>query len=218
MNAWPRSSARFAVCGVAALALTTAPLAAAPTTATATYVVQSIVDGPNGSLTANEMLNVAWSNGRAAITLVQQTTGETAHVAAPIDANGVLDIATADPALACYNAAQGILAGTATTQTATPLAVSLAGNALTIPLHLAAASKTNGMQAFTIGGRVEGTFDALPQTGIAIVVDGSVLTQQRQLVSIRLRQTTVVAATRAPLAQTSCSMARVLTAQPGLPA
>ena len=217
MNA--SSISRVAAFGLGAFALAATPANAAPVPSTATFEVQSVLTNASGSLVANELLNIAWLDGRAAITVEQQNIGAYARLAAPIDANGVLAIATSDPAVTCYNSAQSILAGV-NAKSESALAVSFGGSNLSIPLHLAAMSPADGVQDVTIGGRLEGMIEAPQQEDapVAIVVDGMVRTQQHQLMTIELRETTVLASTHAAIGQTSCSITRVLQAAPGTPA
>jgi hypothetical protein len=211
--------ARLAGLSCAALALSAGPLSAATLPNTATYQVQSVIETADASLIANELLSISSLDGRAVVTLVQQNTGEAARLAAPIDANGVLGIISPDPALTCYNTAQSIVADANNNAGArTALAVSFGGNNLSIPLHFAAAISSNGVQDVKIGGRIEGTIAAQPRdAAVAIVVDGSVRTQQHQLVGIQLHETTELTGTDAAIGRTSCSIVRVIEAAPGMP-
>jgi hypothetical protein len=214
MTTWPTSSARIAGFSLAAIAFIATPLQAAQAPTTASYVIQSVVNQSDGSMSATELLTIASSNGSAAVTVTQPSTGAVAHATAPIDANGIVSIVSSDPALACYNNAQGIIANRSLSQSGTgaALAVSFAGTSFAVPLNIGTSAAPNGAQEFTFSGNVEGTFSAMPQTQIAIVIDGSVRTQQHQLASVRLRETTVVAATHAAIGQTTCSMTRVVDA------
>jgi len=216
MTTWQTTSARIAGFGIATVALATAPLAAAPQTTVATYVVQSIIAQQNGTLTATEKLTITATDGSAAVT-IQQSNGETANTTMPIDGHGILGVQTADPALICYNSAQGIVADGATSAAGAALQVAFAGNSVNVPISVAHTSIAGGQQ-FTIGGTVAGTFNAAPQTGIAIVIDGAIRTQRFGLTSASLRETTLFTANRAPIGQTSCSLSRVLETQPGAPA
>jgi hypothetical protein len=211
--------ARLAGFSCAALALFAAPLSAATLPNTATYQVQSVIETDGTSLIANELLSISSLDGRALVTLVQQNTGEAARLAAPIDTNGVLGIVSPDPALTCYNTAQAILVDANTNAgEGTALAVSFGGNDLAIPLHFAAATSSNGVQDVKLAGRIEGTIAAQPRdAAVAIVVDGSVRTQQHQLLGIQLHETTVLTATHATIGKTSCSISRVIEAAPGVP-
>jgi hypothetical protein len=217
MTAW--TIARLAGFSCAALALCAAPLGAATPANTATYQVRSVIETDGTSLIANELLSISSLDGRAIVTLVQQNTGETARLAAPIDTNGVLGVVSPDPALTCYNTAQSILVdANSNARGGTALAVSFGGNNLAIPLHFAAATSSGGVQDVKLAGRIEGTITAQPRdAAVAIVVDGSVRTQQHQLLGIQLQETTMLTATHAAIGKTSCSITRVIEAAPGTP-
>jgi hypothetical protein len=214
------TTARIAAFGLAALALTTAPIEAATqsATTTASYLIESVFDRGDGTLTANELLTIVSANGQATVTVKQQGSGETASVTAPIDAHGIVNVTTSDPALTCYNNAQGIIANSARPQPGAALAMTLAGSAFAVPINVASARAANGMREFTFGGSVEAAFDAAPQQSIAVIVDGAVQTQHNILSSVRLRETTEMVATHAALGQSTCSISRVIDAPQGLPA
>jgi hypothetical protein len=127
MTAWHTTSARISGLGLAALILMAGPIDAAPQADTASYFIRSNMEQADGSLSSAELLTVASKNGNATITVVQQANGATAKAIAPIDEHGIVSIATSDPALICYNTAQGLLAKSAQPN-GSALSLSFAGN------------------------------------------------------------------------------------------
>jgi hypothetical protein len=194
---------------VAGMVASERPLPAGAGENAVTYLVRSTDSRPGGSLISLELLTVATSAGRAVVDVQPSPASKPFTLTAPVDTNGVLDIATAEPAIACYNSAQKLLADAGREQTSSTISVAFAGNAVDVPLHVTPAALGSETNSVSAGGYVEGTLDAQPATAIGIGVDGNLVERQNVLVAAEFRETTTIAATHAAIAQATCSMVRV---------
>jgi hypothetical protein len=181
---------RVAALAAVAFAVTRTPLSA-QTTGVETYLVSSATAQPGGPVVTTELLQVT--------------------------AAGELNVPASDPAAACYTTALGILSDATRPKNAAPAAIDLSfyGNPIAVPLRLTDADLHNGLEGITVNGSVEGTFDKLPQTGIAIAVQGNVIARDHLLVGARFMETSFVTATQAALGQSMCTIAHLIPATPG---
>jgi hypothetical protein len=200
----------IALLAFAGLGAAERPLQASADENAATYLVRSTLSQPAGLLVSLELLTITTSGMRAVIDVQQSPSSERQTVAAPIDANGVLDIATAEPSIACYNSAQKLHADADRAQTSSTISVAFAGNAVNVPLRVTpAALGGDDTNAVSAGGYIEGALDAEPAKAIGIGVDGSLVERRHELISAQFRETTTIASTHAAIAQATCAIVRV---------
>jgi hypothetical protein len=213
-----RSPVRLALLSAAIVAATTVPLYAQTDTTPAVYAITSTIEQPGGPLVSVEVLTVTGSDGPATVTLSQPRTGQTSTLTANIDEHGVIGVSTTDPALTCYNTVRGLLGSAGDATASSAVEVGFAGNAVAVPLQVNSEAQADGTNGITMGGLVEGTLNAQPGNDIAIVVDGNAITRQQLLLGARLRETSVLLATHAKLAQSTCTISRMITQAPTQPA
>jgi hypothetical protein len=127
-----------------------------------------------------------------------------------VSASGELSAPAADPAVACFLTAQGVLADNARpSQSGAAIEVGFNGNDVAIPLQMTSADLHNGLEGIAVNGSVEGSFDKLPDQNIAIVVQGNVVERDRALVGARFIETSLFTATHSAIGQSMCTLARI---------
>jgi hypothetical protein len=185
MTILPRRFSHVAAVAAAIVAMTSAPLSAAQTPEAQSYLITSVIAGPTGPVATTEVLNVS--------------------------AAGELSAPPTDPAVACFLAAQSVIADNARpSQNGTAIAVGFNGNDVTIPLRMTSADLHNGLEGIAVNGSVEGSFDKLPDQTIAIVVQGNVIVRDRTLVGARFIEMSLFTATHAAIGQSMCTLARIV--------
>ncbi len=174
----------------------------------AVYLVTSTVETANGRMISEEVLSFVSQSGTTFATL-RNRNGGSASAQVDVKPNGMLDIGTFDPAITCYNVAMSILADGGTTQPATSsLTVAVPPYVVRVPLRLTTAEFSDGTHGIIAEGSATITVPDGTATPLTLVVDGGVTSRQRALLSARFRETTVLPASGAVVAQTTCSVSR----------
>jgi hypothetical protein len=198
----------------AAPLLVTATVAAGspqPPPSATSYLVTSTIASAQGTVTAEELLTFV-AEGGATFAMLHDRGGGSTSAAVHVNANGTVAAERADPAIACYNVAMEVLSDGGSAKSATSsVMVALPSMAVRIPIRLQSAESPDGTHGIAAGGS---TLIVVPDGGagtpVRLVVEGSVTTRERTLLSARFVETTVEAATGGVLAQTACAVSRVL--------
>jgi hypothetical protein len=175
---------RIATLAALTLTVTSAPLSAAQLAPGTQYLVTATITRAEGPVTSSDVLVVTPS--------------------------GVSMSAPNAAVQTCFSTAAGILNEDMHPQPGAALEVSFNGNAVAVPLQMTSSVLANGFTGIAVNGSVEGAFDSNPQNGIAIVVAGNVVANKSELVGAQFRETSVDVATKAPIAQAMCTIARVI--------
>ena len=197
----------------AAPLLVTATVAAGasqPPSSPTSYLVTSAIASAQGTVTAEELLTFA-AEGGATFATVRNRAGGSTSAEVHVNANGTVAAEGADPAIACYNVAMAILSDGGSAKSATSsVMVALPSMAVRVPIRLQSAEFPDGTHAIAADGSALITFqDGGTGTPVRLVVEGSIMTRERTLVSARFVETTVEAATGGVFAQTACAVSRV---------
>ncbi len=175
--------------------------------ASAVYLVTSTVETANGRMISEELLSFVSQSGTTFATL-RNWNGGSASAQVEVKPNGMLDVATSDPAITCYNVAMSVLSDGGTTQSATSsLAIAVPPYVVRVPLRLATAELSDGTHVIIAEGSATITVPD-SATPLTLVVDGGVTSRQRTLLLARFRETTVLPSSGAVVAQTTCSVSR----------
>jgi hypothetical protein len=191
MTTWPARFVRTASLAAVAIVATSAPILAATQPPAARYLVTATMSRADGPQSAHDIVTLSASGASMA--------------------SNNAAIAT------CFNTATSVLADALDPQPGPAIAVSFNGNSVAIPLHMKSALLPNGFNGITINGGIEGTFTSAPQTGIAILIDGDVIANKNELVGAQFRETSVEVDSHQPIAQASCTIARIVDIDSGTP-
>jgi len=197
----------------AAPLLVTATVAAGasqPPSGATSYLVRSAIASAQGTVAAEVLLTFAAEGGATFATLRNRAGGSTSALV-HVNANGTVAAELADPAITCYNVAMEVLADGGSAKSATSsLMVALPSMAVRVPIRLQSAEYPDGTQAIAADGNTLITVpDGGAGTPVRLVVEGSVTTRERTLLSARFHETTVEAATGGVFAETACAVWRV---------
>jgi hypothetical protein len=196
----------------ACLALTAAvafangsPASAAETGGSAAYLITSTLGATRGSFVTQEVLAVQTSQGKALVTLALPG-GRSASAIVAADDRGILPVAGNDPAIACYNTAQNLLAAAAG-RAPQAVTVGIGGSAVAVPVRIAQTTVDPGTLGITVDGSVAGRLGDAAGTGIALAIDGALTETRAGLLGARIREASVVAATGAIIGESTCTIA-----------
>lgn len=181
----------------------------------ASYLVTSAIASAQGTVVAEELLTFA-AEGGATFATLRNRAGSSTSAQVHINANGTVAAERADPAIACYNVAMGVLSDGALSKSAeSSVMVALPSMAVRVPIRLRSAKFPDGTHGITAGGSVLVTVpDGGAGTAVTLVVEGSVTARERTLLSARFLETSVEALTGGVFAQTACAVSRVDLSQP----
>lgn len=193
----------------AALAASGAPAAAQPPAQPVSFLVTSTIANADGRLEADELVSLASENGTTLVRL-ENRDGRTLSAAVRAAGDGTLEVRTSDPALICYNLALRVLAD-ADAHDATPsLGIAFQGDTVSVPLELGDASLADGTRRVAVRGATAVTLnDGQAGTAVSVVVTGVVRAQQGALIDAQLSETSLLAATGAAVARTTCTVVRL---------
>ena len=207
----------FPILLAAAVTASAQPAFAEPNGRAMQYIVTSLKASPHSAEASEEMLTIATVGGNPVVAL-QNRAGDAVVTPAIVERTGALDIAMADPAVACYNRAMAMISDSTARNVASSLLLGLAGETITVPLKLTiAAPRADGLHTVTAGGTTEARIDdGGAGTLVTFVAAAAVSSTPAGLVAARFDETGVLtkSGTRislAPAKAACCSITRLET-------
>ena len=194
---------------LAATVATAHAASAAPQLDAGTYMITTVMYGPGGSVTSQELFSLGFADGVAVARLMDRS-GEMVIAPASVDRNGLVDTATRHPAIVCYDLAMAVLADAASRTTTSPLSIAFAGGTVTVPLALVSARSTDGTQNITARGITEAMLaDGAGGTPVTFVASGDVTARRGALLAARFDEVGMLKSTGAAVTRMSCAVTKL---------
>lgn len=174
------------------------------------FLITSTNISPAGREDTQELMSI--TNSSAGSTLyLRDPRGTTLSMPVNVGPSGAVLVQTDDPAVACYDAAINVVAGSTAGNTA--VAFAYGGATVEIPIALAASDRSDGTRAIVARSNADVSEVSDPAAGpLAFQISGAVDLRQNDVLAAQFVETTSLRSSGTIVGEAQCSVMRLAAA------